>query len=270
MDLSLAARSDPGTLLTGIIASDRAYFRLGARCETLPGAELCMIDRLAHNPAASVVQCVDPAAVAEGGAEWIAHVEARLAAAGAGFARVYLDHAGTVADAVLRAARYEPREEIAFAGDVSGDHDPSLAFSALTDEAGWARKQAFHREAADQPDGHQSSPDEWVEIERERCRNGGMQALLCARAGVPVGAFGLMATGSFLRVKNLVVAPGERRSVGMAILHQAASIARQRDLAGICLFAVAGHAGEALYRAAGLREFGRQIEWSRVLGADRR
>jgi hypothetical protein len=48
-----------------------------------------------------------------------------------------------------------------------------------------------------------------------------------------------------------------------------AELARAHGDWGVCIFAVEGESGERLYRSVGLEVVGRQIEWSRPLGAGR-
>ena len=70
-----------------------------------------------------------------------------------------------------------------------------------------------------------------------------------------------------VRMKNIVVHPAHRRrSIGTAILSQVAAIGAERGVSELCVFAVRGEAGELLYRAAGMKVVGTQVEWSKRIG----
>ena len=258
----------PDTLdLAASVESDRVYFAMGAQVDPVCGAEIAWIPGLSAHPAAVVVQRVLPSVAAEQGSAWIADLETRLRALHAPLARIYLDKADTPLDPLLLAAGYAPRAEIAFAGIAAAPAEvPGRRMVAITDAAGWARKRNFHEQVEENPDGHKTAAAQWVAMERAKCEAGSMRAFLCEDDGETVGAVNLFRSGHLMRLKNVVTHPASRRSgVGHAMVAHVSQQALVEGCRGMCVFALAGHAGEAMYRAAGLHPVGEQIEWSRSL-----
>ncbi len=264
---SLAEPSAPDAnhlALARAIETDRIYFELGAQVERLPGADLAWMPGLTRSPAAAVIQRVKPEVVAAVGEAWVDRVERELARLGTPFARIYLDQADTAASSVLRRAGYTPRDEIAFAGTLP---QPALelVLHPVTDSSDWARKLRLHQEAAERPDGHLTAASDWVRLEHEKCR-AGMQAFLAEAGDATVGAINLVRGDDIARLKNIVVHPRHRRrGIALAMLAGLAAIAREQGFEDACIFAVRGGIGERLYRAAGLRDVGAQVEWSKDL-----
>ena len=251
-------------MIERVVDTDRIYFELGAETRPLPGATLAWMPGLARLGAGAVIHRADAGAIATGGAPWIAEAEAALAGVGAQLARIYLDRRGTAADAVLAAAGYTARDEIAFVHDFA-EPSPGLVLSTVRSDDDWRRKFALHDLCEGSPDGHGTAARDWVALERAKCAHG-MEMFLAECDGQVVGTAGLMAGDGLLRIKNLVVHPGRRRHrFGAAILAQIAAIGRSRGLPTLGLFAVAGEDGELLYRAVGMSIAGTQVEWSRQL-----
>lgn len=249
------------------VETDRIYFEMGARIESLPGAKLAWMPGLTSSPAAAVVQRAVSEVVAAAGMAWVIETERTLARLGAPVARIYLDRRDTPADGLLRRAGYVARDELVFAGELSDPAGP-MNLRPLVSDTDWLLKLRFHEEAAERPDGHQTSATDWVRLEREKCA-AGMKAFLAEVDGEAVGAIGLIRGEGLLRIKNVVVHPAfRRRSFGLMMLHCLAAVGRSAGLRKQCIFAVEGGVGERLYRAAGLGVIGAQVEWSKKLPGD--
>jgi ribosomal protein S18 acetylase RimI-like enzyme len=252
-------------LIDRVIATDRAYFELGARTRLIPGASLAWMPGFAACPAGAVVHSVDPDEVAALGRQWVTDVESALADVGARLARIYVDRRGTAVDEWLRAAGYADRDEIAFVHDFP---EPSSSMSMLPvrSEADWRRKLALHGAAEGPPDGHFVAASEHVALERAKCAHG-LEMFLAEFGGETVATAGLIAGQGVLRVKNIVVHPDHRRQrYGASLLAHFAAIGRARGLPTLGLFALANEPGEQLYRAVGMSVAGTQVEWSKPLG----
>jgi GNAT superfamily N-acetyltransferase len=251
-------------LIDRVIATDRAYFELGARTRQIAGANLAWMPDFAVCPAGAVVYGVDPDAVADRGRQWVAAVEAALAEVGAALARIYVDRREPAVDELLRNAGYADREELAFVHDFA---EPSslLTLSPVRSDAEWQCKLELHAAAEGPPDGHFIPASDYVALERAKCAHG-MEMYLAELGGEAVATAGLIAGDGVLRIKNIVVHPDHRRQrYGSAILANIAAIGRERGLPTLGLFALADEPGEQLYRAVGMTVAGTQIEWSKPL-----
>ncbi|QDP19210.1 GNAT family N-acetyltransferase [Sphingomonas xanthus] len=250
-------------LLDRVVETDRVYFELGAQVESLAGASLAWMPGLTDCPASTVIHRVDPDAMMRGGRRWIEQVEQRLADIGVGLARIYCDARGP-ADNVLREAGYTDREELAFVHQFGPD-EPQLALRPVTDDADWAMKLALHDALGGSPDGHCNEARDWIALERRKAGTA-LQPYLALSDGKVVGAICGLWGADLLRLKNIVIHPRHRRrALGHAMLASLAGIGRQRGLTEQGVFAVGGSSGESFYRALGMREVGRQIEWSKML-----
>ena len=255
-------------MIERVIATDHAYFELGAEIRELAGAKLAWMPRLAGCPAGAVVYRVNPSVVAARGGHWVADIEAALAEVGAGLARIYVDRRSPAVDEVLRRAGYADREELAFVHEFP-DPPSSLTMAQVRSDADWQRKLDLHAVAEGPPDGHFIPAGEYVALERAKCAHG-MEMYLAESDGSAVATAGLIAGNGVVRIKNIVVHPDHRRQrFGAAILAHIAAIGRKRGLPTLCLFALADEPGELLYRAVGMRIAGTQIEWSKPLDAIR-
>lgn len=260
-----AARGRPhGSALVRALATERAYFELAAQVRLLPGATLAWMPAHAGSPAGAVIHRVDAATVAGLGTAWVIAALQALADAGAGLARIYCDGPDLAVDSLLRAAGFSSRRELVFVASLA-DIDSDLALVAVASEKDWARKRALHAAADASPDGHARSADDWVAIERAKCAKG-MDCFLAERDGAAVGAVSAVWGEGMLRFKNLVVHPAFRRTaVASTLLARLAAYGRDRGYGQQCALALAGEAGEMLYRTLGMTEAGSQIEWSRPL-----
>lgn len=268
MTLTGAIRRSPTarpTLLAEAIETDRAYFEMGASMRTLPGAVLAWMPEFSASPAAAVIHRVDPVEAAGEGTGWVEQAEDALAEVGASLARIYLDAPDKAVGELLRNAGYVDRDELIFTGSVPLP-STELKLRPVISDADWARKLAFHREAAITPDGHQNDPSDWVALERRKCASG-MEAFLAEMDGEPVGAIGAIWSNGLLRLKNIVVHPARRRrAVGQAMFARLSELGRARGVSQQCVLAVRGEVGEHFYRGIGLQPIGIQVEWSKPLG----
>ena len=267
--MTTASPSGPRSFLARSIETDRDYFELGARVERLPGAVLAWMPGLASAAPGAVIQRVDEAAVAEGAGQWLSRAEHALSDVGAAIARIYLEGRHDRIDGPFRKAGYIDREELIFANSF-GQPDPGLEVRLVESDSDWDRKLRLHQFIATPPDGHQTSASDWVALERRKCE-AGMEAYLVERDGETVGAIGALRGEGVLRMKNIVVHPAHRRQgVGLGMLGHLGTIGMSRGLSDQIVFAVRGEIGELLYRAAGMREIGSVVEWSKPLGVSRK
>jgi ribosomal protein S18 acetylase RimI-like enzyme len=254
----------PPSLLARAIDTDRDYFELGAKLEDLPGAVLAWLPGLEAAAPGAVIQRVDPAIVAAQGEQWLVEAGRALSRVGAATARVYLEERHEPVDALFQSAGYVGREELIFAHSFDAPR-PGLVVNRVESDADWDRKLRLHRFISTPPDGHPTSASDWVALERRKCE-AGMEAYLVERDGETVGAIGALRGDEVLRLKNIVVHPAYRRQgIGLGMLGHLGMIGASRGISDQVVFAVRGEIGELLYRAAGMREIGSIIEWSKPL-----
>ena len=254
----------PSDLLTRALETEQTYFELGARLEDLAGAVLAWTPEFVAAPAASVIHRVEPDLIAGRGRDWLAGAESRLVARGIRLARLYLmeRHAGM--EALLSDAGFACREEIVFAHGLPAP-SPLLAFRPVVTEQDWARKQAFHEEVLESPDGHAEGAANLANLERHKCAHG-MEAFIGEVEGAVVGVAGAIWGDGIVRIKNLLVHPAFRRqSVATALVAHIATHGRSRGIGEQCLVALKGGAGEMLYRSLGMTDLGSCFEWSKRL-----
>ena len=252
------------SLLARAIETDRDYFELGARTEQLPAAVLAWLPGLESAAPGAVVQRLEPAIVAEQGRRWLVETERALSRVGAAIARVYLEDRHARLDPLFRSAGYVDREELIFAHSFEAP-GAGLTLTRVKSEADWDRKLRLHQLISTPPDGHPTSASDWVALERRKC-DAGMEAYLVERDGVTVGAIGALRGNGVLRLKNIVVHPGCRRQgIGLGMLGHFGTRPLSQGISEQCVFAVRGEIGELLYRAAGMRQIGSVVEWSKPL-----
>jgi GNAT superfamily N-acetyltransferase len=267
--LTWDADASAPTLLSDAVDSDRLYFSLAATVEPLAGAELAWMPGLAHSSASVVVQRIHPHAVSSGGPAFLERIERRLRGMGTPVARLYLDPSPAAADAILVQAGYQARHELIFAGELRTGPCDGLDIRPVTSDFDWRRKRAFHEETGERPDGHESIASDWVEMERRKCATGGMLAFSAEIEGRMVGVCNMLACRRLVRLKNIAVHSDHRRQgIGSRMLALVAAAVSPPRLP-VCIYAVAGEAGEFLYRAIGLAELGRVVEWSKPLAASK-
>ncbi len=247
-----------------LLKSEIEYFSLDAERESLrPG----LLFR-AHG-----AESFPPGAVAflgsgEGAAtsDWVQRTEERFREIGAGLARIYtpIDFIGS--DRLLQAG-FNHRIEVGyFARPIHTASRHHKTFRLIADERDWALKLTIHQAGEGVPDGHEIPAEDWVAIEKRKSTTGGIQMFLVEVDGEPRATVGLMEFEFALRLKNLLVHPDHRRSgVGGEILRAARRAARERDLAGVGCFAIAGEEGEALYKGENFQPVCAQMEWTKMM-----
>lgn len=247
------------------LESERVYFELGAEVESLAGAVLAWTPAFSATPAASVVHRVEPDAIIGQAVDWLANAESRLSSHGIKLARIYLHTRHPAMEGTLRDAGYVYREELLFTGNLPDP--PSVpSFHPVRTEEDWRRKQAFHEAVPESPDGHPNSAADLVGLEWHKCAHG-MDAFTAEIDGQIVGVAGTVWGDEVVRVKNVLIHPNHRRqSVATALLFHIAALGRARGINEQCLVALAGGAGEKLYRSLGMRQVGSCFEWSKRLG----
>ena len=257
-------RTSPPNLLTRALETERTYFELGARLEDLVGAVLAWTPDFVAAPAASVVHRIEPDLVIDQGRDWLAEAESKLVERGIRLARLYLMSRNAVVESLLSEAGYVCREEIVFAGNPP---TPSslLAFRPVMTEQDWAKKQAFHEDVPESPDGHAEGAARLASLERHKCAHG-MEAFMGEIDGRAVGVAGAIWGDGIVRIKNLLVHPAFRRqSVATALMSHIAARGRSRGINEQCLVALRGGTGEMLYRSLGMTVAGSCFEWSKRL-----
>lgn len=268
---TVASRSAEA-LASELLDSDRAYFESGAILELAGGATIARVPGLERVSAGCVVHRVDPSVLPRDPLRWIELVEQRLLGHGCRRARFYLTGRHPALEAALLARGYRPQDETGYVLTVdrpvhTRPDEPVAELRPVTSADDWAAKLALHRLSGTGPDGHDSEPDAWVELERIRVAAGWMRPFFLVSRGAICGVIALSSAGSLLRLKNLVVHPSWRgMGVGTAVLQRAHAIAWREGWAGVGAFALAGDPADRLYRNAGYEAVTRQTEWMRPLG----
>jgi GNAT superfamily N-acetyltransferase len=274
MSRSTTAEPRSAASLAGeLLDSDRRYFESAAVLEPAGGATIARVPGLERVSAGCVVQQVDPSVLPRDPARWIELVEQRLLGHGCRRARFYLTGRHPALEAALLARGYRPQDETGYVIVVDGRpagrraDAPTVDLRPVTTADDWAAKLALHRLAGAGPDGHDSEPDAWVELERVRTTAGWMRPFFIVSRGAICGVVALASSEVLLRLKNLVIHPSWRRmGIGTAVLHRAQAIAWREGWAGVGAFALAGDPAEQMYRNAGYDPVARQTEWMRPLG----
>jgi GNAT superfamily N-acetyltransferase len=261
------------SLAAELLESDRSYFESAAVLELAGGATIARVPGLERVSAGCVVHRVDPSVLPRDPLRWVELVEQRLLGHGCRRARFYLTGRHPGLEAALLARGYRPQDETGYVLAVDGrpigprPDAPVAELRPVTTSDDWAAKLALHRLAGPGPDGHESDPDAWVELERIRVTTGWMRPFFIVSRGAICGVVALASGGSLLRLKNLVIHPSWRRmGIGTAVLHRTIAIAWREGWAGVGAFALTGDPSEQLYRNAGYEAVARQTEWMRPLG----
>jgi ribosomal protein S18 acetylase RimI-like enzyme len=252
-----------------LVASDCRYFEAGARIHALGPGEIARLPGFETIAAGCVVQRLRPERLHLAGVpSWIAQVEDRLRALGAALSRWYV--VGDAADLsrALAAAGYARRTELGFLLDAQASRSavPGLSLRAVETDRHWAAKLRLHRRAAMGPDGHETPPRLWVDLERRKAATGYMRPYLVELEGAVCGAVSASRQGPLLRMKNIVIDPAfRRRGLATAVARGFGSLAAAAGCAAAGCFGVDGDAGARVYRRAGYRVVTEQIEWIKPL-----
>jgi GNAT superfamily N-acetyltransferase len=259
-------------LAADLLESDRAYFESAAVLDPAGGAIVARVPGLERVSAGCVVQRVDPSVLPRDPARWIELIEHRLLGHGARRARFYLAGRHPALEAALLARGYRPQDETGYALAVTErpaerTDGPPAELRPVTTADDWAAKVAVHRVAGAAPDGYDTEPDAWVELERVRAAAGAIRPFFIVSRGAICGVVALASGGALLRIKNMLVHPSWRgMGVATAVLHCARLIAWRESWIALGAFVVTGDPGEQLYARAGYQAVARQTEWMRPLG----
>ena len=267
------ALKSPSPLFRQLAESDHCYFTLGASHSTLSGLDLWHMQGFESSPSAAVVWNIQ-----EGGASATLD-EARLAllheelrGLGRTVSRIYMPDPPDREQAErLLSLGYSQRQEVLMCAPVDtilrDVPCPSQASLQLVrSENDWAEKEALYRGSDAQPDGYATLAAAWNNLEKEKGRQGGMDSFLVRYGKEAVGAVSLISRGTLGRLKNLFVSPAARnQGVGVATVALLAAEARQRGCNDLGCFALAGEAGERVYRKAGMQPLGSVSEFSKRL-----
>jgi len=245
-----------------VIASDRRYFELGARIESVAGARLAWMPGLADLTAGCVV--VD----AEAWREWadpgqeLDAVEDRVRALG-GCVRLYLRGRAPAVEAVMQRRGYAFREETCFVlrGPIAVSR--AVALEPVEDADAWEIKRALHARSPDSPDGHEADSARKVELERRKVETGHMRAWLIrdARDGAVAGTVCSLEHGGILRMKNLLVDRKlRRRGIGSGAMAALAAMAGRAGME-LGIVALKEEPAAAMYRRPEVLPVARWIEW---------
>ena len=268
-----AAPRSAEVLASELLDSDRGYFESAAVLELAGGATIARVPGLERVSAGCVVHRVDPSVLPRDPLRWVELIEQRLLGHGCRRARFYLTGRHPALEAALLARGYRPQDETGYVLAVDGrpvtalPDGPLAELRPVTSADDWAAKLALHRLSGTGPDGHNSDPEAWVELERVRVAAGWMRPFFIVSRGAICGVIALSSGESLLRLKNLVVHPSWRRmGIATAVLYRAHAIAWREGWAGVGAFALTGDPAEQLYRNAGYEAVARQTEWMRPLG----
>jgi GNAT superfamily N-acetyltransferase len=257
-------------LVRELLESDAMYFLAAAEQESLPGCQLVCMPGLESLAAGCVVQKItdwnrnDPFA-------WLQEVEHRLLDLGCTHARFYQQFPDNKLERNFSRHGYRSVMEIALLNrldnlDEMGSGSSEIQLRPVDSETDWSLKLSLHRETSQDPDGHSSSAECWLDMERRKCEAGYMQPyLICFRDDV-CGAVNLSLSNRLGRLKNLVIHPRwRRRGIGVEAAKLIASMAREHGKSSAGCFAINDAPSLALYQQAGYLPLTWQIEWFKKL-----
>jgi GNAT superfamily N-acetyltransferase len=249
-----------------LLESDARYFECAAEVQDLDGASLARMPGLEHVAAACVVHRVEPAGLPDDAEAWLDGIERRLGEIGCPRPRVYLQRAVPVLERALRRRGYRPRDELAMLAAAPGSARPGgVSLCPIRTEEEWRAKLALHAACPLGPDGHDTAAEEWVEMERRKSETGALEPYLIAAGDAACGTLAVMECGALVRLKNIVMDPSRRRrGIAAQAIRCVLAMAAERGKLAVGCFAIAGEAGERLYRRCGFRRAGRQTEWARI------
>ncbi|HUQ63712.1 MAG TPA: GNAT family N-acetyltransferase [Acidimicrobiales bacterium] len=257
----------PSPLGATLIESDRRYFELGADVIELEGAVVVSMEGLENLAGACVVQRVEPGRIVTEPEIWVRSTTEYLRDRGHSTARVYLVDPDTGLDGALVGQGFQKRLEIGYVSvRPLGSGRTDIVLRPMDGEQDWEAKRKLHAGSDTAADGHDASPEDWVDLEHRKCTTGGMQAFLVEAEGEVCGAVAVLDVSGVLRAKNLFVHPDRRREgiaggVLRALSQEAARLGRE----AVGVFGVPGNPGDAVYRRLGMDPVVSQFEWCRSL-----
>jgi GNAT superfamily N-acetyltransferase len=257
----------PADALSGALESELRYFEAAAlsahgsgwRFSALPG-----LGALAAGAVAFLDSAIPPKDLEDA----LLDLEDRFRVLGASYFRFYAEPQNAAVASLLTARGYAARTETIFARPIPGGGHmprPDLMVARIEGDAAWRARLQLQRATMETSDGHASVPELWVEMERRKCENGGMESFLFRLQGEVVAAAGIVrCPPGTARLKNILVHRDYRRKgIGTTAIEV---ISLKGDAAGakhLVTFAVSGSIGEKLYLKLGFSAIGALVEWLR-------
>jgi GNAT superfamily N-acetyltransferase len=257
-----------------LLETDRLYFSLGAtRCSN-SGLDLMYIPGHTTTPSGSVIWGVNRLCTEDRFRRMLASAEAELGSLGGRTMRVYVeDPVPAQISRAFQGAGYRARVEVALLADIPAILADSAAdkmydFVKVETPEHWKLKTLLHAADDRQADGYAASADDWVELERLKCRSGGMSCFLVLRGQEPIAAVGLILDRGVARLKNLYVGPACRKGgIGLATIRFLAAWAYALGYEWFGCFALENGNAIRVYERAGLRVVASATEFSRELSS---
>jgi GNAT superfamily N-acetyltransferase len=244
-------------LTAALLADDRAYFAAGGETEVLPSGVLTWLPSYEDMPVGCVAHVWEDRGAAS---EWVQQVEAHQRQLGAHLLRVYAPTDASSLGRAFAKAGYECATEVLMAQHIPHQ---SCAVRVRLVPATDAARLNFYQDVNAYPDGKTYDPQRWHAMERIKQAAGYMSGYIVKLKDEVIGAVSIAPRPSYVRLKNLVIHPAWRGvGVGPSILEAVAQMAGTRPRVAMAL---AGSAGEGLYRKCGFEEIGRVHEWTKPL-----
>ena len=176
--------------------------------------------------------------------------------------RLYLQAAHPSMEGALRNRGFKYQTEIGLLNDTPEEHDEiKVRLHPVTSDLDWTAKRALHSAGGTGLDGHENAPGLWADLEQRNSEAGGLELNLIKQGDDIVGALGLMAEKSILRLKNLVIHPDYRGSgFGAQAVHAGCAEAVRRGYPAVGAFALEQQGTLAFYESCGFRPIAAQTE----------
>lgn len=258
---STASARTPVELAALLIASDIRYFELGARIDSIAGVRLAWMPGLAGMPAGCVVLDADGWATRTDAAAALDAVEEGVASVGGCRVRLYFERETPAMAETLQGRGYRSRDETGLLLLRRAPGADRVSLQQVEDAAGWALKRALHVECPDFPDGHDTTPERWVELEHRKSQTGGMVPWLIRVDDVVAGTACTIEQEDLLRLKNIVIHRALRRRGIASAAVAAFGMMGERSGRTLGFFGVSGTPGERVYRRCGMTPVVRWVEW---------
>ncbi len=259
----------PSTMLEDLLVSDLDYFCAAARSERLPCCTLYRMPGLESLAAGCVVHDIDVGLAAQD-SNWLHKIETYLRNCGYKHARFYQQQRAPNLIKQFLEGDYRRVHEVALIAEVETKRQSSdmldIELRPVVTDEDWAKKLELHHDVAEDPDGHSSQAEKWVDMERQKCAAGYMAAFfICANNDI-CGTVNLSLTTRIARLKYLVVHPlWRRKGIGICAAAQFVHLAKIHGRPAAGCFALSNVAALQMYKRAGYIPIGEQIEWFKVL-----
>ncbi|MGH7566381.1 MAG: GNAT family N-acetyltransferase [Gemmatimonadota bacterium] len=257
-----ASARTPVELAALLIASDIRYFELGARIDSIAGARLAWMPGLTDMAAGCVVLDADRWATRTDLAEVLDAVEESVAAVGGRQVRLYLEKEDPALAKTLQRRGYRSRDEMGLLLLQRAPGADRVTLQPVENAEAWALKRALHVECPDFPDGHDTVPERWIELEERKAETEGLRPWLVRVGDVVAGTACTMEQGKeLLRLKNNVVHRALRRRGIASAAVAAFGLMAERSGRTLGFFGVSGTPGERVYSRCGMTPVVRWVEW---------